>query len=336
MRPAPSWRSGCRSAAASGSTTPRAAPASARCRTACAARAVTTASEIALIGTQTMRPVQPRSRSRRRNAPRVVTSGSKRFTIGGASSKCVAHHAIASAHRPTSQTAIGRRGPPEPEVPASEQMPAHQPRQRRIRRRRRARPGRMMRTAMPSARRLPLDERFLQRLAPDVGAESDRSPAGRGVRSSCRSHGVRGGRSTDRLLTSTSRETPASCIARSRWRVASIVFRWCAAKSPAVSAAACTTTSAPASASGETPRLRSATTHSSHVRIVGVRGAADAADAIERARDLAAEESAGAGHDDQRRRIAPRDGLERPRVRRPRCRRRGGADTCGQLFEHAW
>ena len=44
--------------------------------------------------------------------------------------------------------------------------------------------------------------------------------------------------------------------------MASIVLRWCASKSPAVSAAACTTTSAPAKASGETPRLRSATNHS--------------------------------------------------------------------------
>ena len=59
------------------------------------------ASAIALIGIHRIRPVQPRWRSRATNAARVITSGSKRFTIGGDASKCVAHHAIAAAHRPT-------------------------------------------------------------------------------------------------------------------------------------------------------------------------------------------------------------------------------------------
>ena len=110
------------------------------------------------------------------------------------------------------------------QVPPAEQTPAHQARQRRlVPVHERSGPDDAGRD--PERRRFALDQLLLQTLAPGVRRQGAAGSSGRGVRSSWRSHGVRGGRSTERLLTSTSRRTPAACIACSRCRVASIVLR---------------------------------------------------------------------------------------------------------------
>src|SRR2546427_12803376 len=70
------------------------------------ARAAMMPSVTTLIGSHTTRPVQPWARRRATSVLRVVTAGSNKLTMAGASSKCTAHHAIALAQHSTSHTAI--------------------------------------------------------------------------------------------------------------------------------------------------------------------------------------------------------------------------------------
>ena len=106
---------------------------------------------------------------------------------------------------------------------------------------------------------------------------------------------------TDRLLTRTSRDTPAACIACRRCRVASMRVALMRVVAAGRFRRRVHHDVRAGSASGGRPLLRSAATHSCDVRIVGFGVAADARDAIERARDCAAEKSARAGHTTERR-----------------------------------
>ena len=129
-------------------------------------------------------------------------------------------------------------------------------------------PGRMIRVAIPSAAASRSTSSSCRHL-PQVYGPKRRGSRGRGVRSSWRSHGVRGG--LEHREAAHEHEPPDTGGVHRVQKVTG-AHRSCCADArrsrPEVSAAACTTTSAPASASGGEAVAQVGDHPSVHLRIV--------------------------------------------------------------------
>ena len=173
---APRSKGGCRSAAGGGRTRRRAAPAGGRApaRTRCGPTVSPAAST--LMGTQSIRLLQPGARSRATNAPRVAIGGIEQVHDG----RRLVEVRRAPGDRLGAPVDVADRDrqarTSQAEVPAAEQAPAHQARQPGSRQSTSA-PGRMMRVAMPSAARLALASSSCRHL-PQVYAPSGRESLG--------------------------------------------------------------------------------------------------------------------------------------------------------------
>ena len=294
-RAAPSTTAG-RSAGAGESTRRRAARAAGHARSSRAHRAVLMPSETRLIGAQIIRPFHPPARRRARNARRVASAGSIRCATGGACSKCVTHHAIASAHCSDVADRNRQARAAQTEVPAAEERPSHQARQRRVVEiNERSGPDDPCGNA--ELRGFALDQFLLHALAPGIRTEATRIREAAacprpGAPTACAAVAARTGCSRAR---GAGRRPRASRAAGAAWR------RWCCADGPR---------SRPTSPPRHAPRHRrrraprapgprseSATTHSRRLRRVRPSVASDAAHVGERPRDLGAEKPARAGHD---------------------------------------